>query len=888
MRAFALIRYVASFVLLTVILEIPSHQSAFSVSGHLSHFVDNKIYDSSPSEKATNKTQSFFIHFQVTSCNFHTRMTSYHNLLEEHLGSAIEMKFDLEEAKGSLNALSLASNIFGDYMVVMESEISIILSEEPYVAFMLLFNVKTGKYFARIWNQTVVSGKVNSVKELYEACDAFFWRGRPCLGCPVPDSEDCASNEFIIFQTPIKRKYSNACQKVLVVVEASDVRTCSECLKLMDFKCETVTENNEDGEDIFSYENVIQPVKNEDDKADILDILAEDKPILKNHHKNQGKYPQIITEALSQAEDNMLCLKDIYKYIEDKHPYFGYNVPGWQNSIRHTLSVNRHFQNIPVPNKGVDGGKYGRVWTFTSATDSSIDDDDLHAQQPEEEHEEFKVIFEGDDRSDILQSDHPSIYNKPPLSYSQLIVQALRVETEKSRVLSLNEVCQLISHKHPYYDMEAKDWQLIIERLYKSKYKLDYIKMAKKSTQHGKMAKKKLKGSPSSKVLKGDNKKKIRSKEKPPYTIAELISQAFEHSESKILSRKDVCTYIQKTYPYYTQRMKHWRAAVVENLTKSSIIKRMGSRKIGTSKCSLWKLIDGTEVECPKCLTFFQCEDEEYFNHMRNKHFYGKFKCPSGCDIKAEYAKELTDHMEQEEHQEGLLVQCPLCEEYTSVKELEPHYATCLSAKIRKPITRQICPTCGKQVGKGSYDAHMKSHLAKEDIVQEEESNTIVYHYCEQCGKRYEHKYNLNSHIKAEHQGVLLQCPLCPKKFKSRSQRWQHKNIVHSTDDRYNCKYCGLRFGSESELRKHIPIHEVDSQYSCKHCGKKMAHKKSILEHEKIHTGEKPFVCPEENCGKRWISKGGLARHKRQVHKIGLDVQHRPRRKPNLSPNLAS
>ena len=63
MRAFALIRYVASLVLLTVILEIPSHQSAFSVSGHLSHLVDNKIYDSSPSEKATNKTQSFFFSF---------------------------------------------------------------------------------------------------------------------------------------------------------------------------------------------------------------------------------------------------------------------------------------------------------------------------------------------------------------------------------------------------------------------------------------------------------------------------------------------------------------------------------------------------------------------------------------------------------------------------------------------------------------------------------------------------------------------------------------------------------------------------------------------------------------------------------------------------------
>ena len=164
------------------------------------------------------------------------------------------------------------------------------------------------------------------------------------------------------------------------------------------------------------------------------------------------------------------------------------------------------------------------------------------------------------------------------------------------------------------------------------------------------------------------------------------------------------------------------------------------------------------------------------------------------------------------------------------------------------------------------FDAHMKSHLAKEDAAEEKGSEPVVYHYCEQCGKRYENKHNLTSHIKAHHEGVLYQCPLCPKTFKDRTSRWQHKNLVHSTDEKYNCKYCRLRFGSESELRRHLPTHEVESQYACRHCGKKMAFKKSLLQHEMIHTGEKPFECVEENCGKRWRCKSGLARHMRQVH----------------------
>ena len=804
---------------------------------------------------------------------------------------AVEMKFDTEEAKGSLNALSLASNIFGDYMVVMESEISIILSGEPYVAFMLLFNVKTGKYFARIWNQTVVSGKVNSVKELYEACDAFFWRGRPCLGCPVPDSEDYASNEFIISQTPMKRKYSRVCKKVQAVVDASDVRACSECLKLMDIKCETVTENNDNGKDIFRYKNGIQPPKNEDNKIDILlrTFPIPNKPILKYHHKEQGKYLQIITEALLQAEDNMLCIKDIYKYIEDKHPYFGHNVPGWKNSLKKHLSVNCHFQNVPAPNNGVDGRKYGRVWTFASATyalnetyASALNGDGLSAQ-PMENYEKFKDILEGVD----TQPDHPSTQDKPPLTYSQLIMQALRIGAERSRILSSNEVCQLISRKHPYYDMEVKDWQLIVKGLYESKFKSDCIKMVNKNWEGSISEKAQKEKALKEKALRKEalKEKKERRKEKPPYTFTELISQAFEHSESKILSRHDIYTYIQKTYPYYHQRMKHWKAAVMENLTKSSIIKKIGRRRMGTDHWSLWKLIDGTEVECPKCPTLFQCEDEEYFSHMQNKHFYGKFTCPMGCDIKAEYARELTDHMEQEEHQEGLLVQCPLCEEHTPVKELEPHYVTCVSEKNREPVTKQICPTCGKQVNR--LERHMKSHIAMEDKAEEEGSKPIVYHYCEQCGKKYARKEGLTVHIKTQHEGVMYQCPLCPKTFKERTSRWQHKNLVHSTDKKYDCKYCKLRFGSESELRRHLPKHEIDSQYSCRHCGKKMAFKNSLLKHEMIHTGEKPFVCSEENCGKRWISKGGLARHKRVVHKIGLKVQRGPHRKANPNPNLA-
>ena len=55
-------------------------------------------------------------------------------------------EFDLEEAKGILASLSLTSVTFEDYLIVMRSEFDVNILGQPYLALMLLFNIKSGKY----------------------------------------------------------------------------------------------------------------------------------------------------------------------------------------------------------------------------------------------------------------------------------------------------------------------------------------------------------------------------------------------------------------------------------------------------------------------------------------------------------------------------------------------------------------------------------------------------------------------------------------------------------------------------------------------------------------------------------------------------------------------
>ena len=55
-------------------------------------------------------------------------------------------------------------------------------------------------------------------------------------------------------------------------------------------------------------------------------------------------YDQLITEALLNAKDRMLTLKDIYLAIAAKHPFYKIEEKkGWKNCIRHNLSLNKNF-----------------------------------------------------------------------------------------------------------------------------------------------------------------------------------------------------------------------------------------------------------------------------------------------------------------------------------------------------------------------------------------------------------------------------------------------------------------------------------------------------------------------------------------------------------------
>lgn len=106
--------------------------------------------------------------------------------------------------------------------------------------------------------------------------------------------------------------------------------------------------------------------------SDVDKCEADSKSNVSDLQKPPYSYVALITMAIKDSKEKQLPLRGIYTYITRKFPYYKKEAKGWQNSIRHNLSLNECFVK-KAREVSHSGERKGNFWALHPAYENMFE-----------------------------------------------------------------------------------------------------------------------------------------------------------------------------------------------------------------------------------------------------------------------------------------------------------------------------------------------------------------------------------------------------------------------------------------------------------------------------------------------------------------------------------